>query len=206
MPSQVRNALRWQCDEHVTMENRSPDHRSDAELLRRSRREPDAFVILCRRHAGPLQGWLRKEMRDEVLAQELLAETLAAAWFASGRFHDRGEGAGPWLHGIARNLVRRRRRDGAIESRARARLGMPLPEHDGTELVIDRLAAEQELRRLDEPIDSLPVEQKEALQLRITESLDYREVAERLRISPEAARARVFRALNTLRAQIGERR
>ncbi|HWE80975.1 MAG TPA: RNA polymerase sigma factor [Gaiellaceae bacterium] len=188
------------------MSDGTGDPRSDAELLRRSRRDPDAYVVLCRRHAAALQGWLRKELRDETLAQEILAETLAAAWFASKRFDDRGEGAGPWLHGIARNLVLRLRRDGAIESRARARLGLPLPEADGAERVLDRLAAEQELERLSEPLDGLPDEQKEALQLRVVESLDYAEVADRLRISPEAARARVFRALNTLRPQIGERR
>jgi len=84
---------------------------TDAELLRRSRRDPDSFVLLCQRHAGQLQGWLRSELRTDVLAREVLAETFAEAWFAARRFRDPDDGsAGAWLQGIARNLVRRIRR------------------------------------------------------------------------------------------------
>src|SRR5690348_13939216 len=98
---------------------------SDAALLRRSRREPDAFVEVCRRHSDALAGWLRATLRDEPLAGELLAETLSEAWFARSRFHDPGDGdARGWLFGIAKNLVRRMYRERAIERRARIRLGM----------------------------------------------------------------------------------
>ncbi len=181
-----------------------PDRRTDAELLQRAQRDPDAFIVVCRRHAERLEGWLRKELRDDARAQEILAETLAAAWFSSRRFRDQGEGAGPWLHGIARNLVLRLRRDGAIESRARARLGLPVAEADVYDGVLDRLGAEQELERMS--LDRLPAEQRQALELRVVEVLDYAEVGERLRISPQAARVRVFRALNSLRSQMGDRK
>jgi DNA-directed RNA polymerase specialized sigma24 family protein len=70
--------------------------RSDAELLRRARRDPDAFITACRRHGEPLRMWLRRELGDELLAQDVLAETFAAAWLAAGRFRDQGEGAAPW--------------------------------------------------------------------------------------------------------------
>jgi RNA polymerase sigma factor (sigma-70 family) len=193
-----------ECDEHVLMQNR-PDRRTDAELLRRSHRDPDAFIVVCHRHARRVEGWLRKELQDDVRAQEVLAETLAAAWFSSRRFRDQGEGAGPWLHGIARNLVLRMQRDGAIESRARVRLGLPVAEEDGYDGVLNRLDAEQEFARISEPLDRLPAEQRKALELRVVEVLDYAEVGERLRISPQAARVRVFRALSSLRSQIGDR-
>lgn len=181
-----------------------PDPRSDAELLRRSRRDPDAFVVVCHRHADRLQSWLRHELSDELIAQDVLAETFAAAWFASGRFRDQGEGAGPWLHGIAKNLLRRLRRDGAIEARARMRLGLPVLDPDSYDVVLERLGAAQEFDRFSDEFDRLPAEQREALELRVIEALDYTEVGKRLRISPGAARARVFRALRSLRAQIGE--
>lgn len=178
--------------------------RSDAELLRRARRDPDAFIAVCRRHGEALQLWLRRELGDVLLAQDVLAETFAAAWLARGRFRDQGEGAAPWLHGIARNLVRRLRRDGAIETRARQRLGVPLPQPDVFEPVIERLDARQEFETISEEFERLPSEQRQALELRVVDALDYAEVGRRLRISPGAARVRVFRALSTLRAQIGE--
>jgi len=180
------------------------ESRADAELLLRARRDPDAFIAVCRRHGEALQSWLRRELGDDRLAQEVLAETFAAAWIASGRFRDRGEGAAPWFHGIARNLVRRLRRQGAIESRARRRLGLPILEADSFEPVIDRLGAAQEFGPLSDEFERLPAEQREALELRVVEGMDYAEVGRRLRISPGAARARVFRALSTLRAEIGE--
>src|SRR5579864_9062612 len=64
------------------------ESRSDGELLRRARRDPDAFIAVCRRHGEALQLWLRRELGDDLLAQEVLAETFAAAWLASG--HSRG--------------------------------------------------------------------------------------------------------------------
>jgi RNA polymerase sigma-70 factor (ECF subfamily) len=172
---------------------------TDAVLLRRSRRDPDAFVEVCRRHSDALAAWLRAELRDETLAGELLAETLSEAWFSVRRFRDPGDGdARPWLFGIAKNLVRRLYRDRAIERRARLRLRLPVPEED-TAPVLDRIAAAQQLL----PLDTLPEEQRRALELRVVDDLDYAEIGERLEITPEGARTRVFRALGTLRTQIG---
>jgi RNA polymerase sigma-70 factor (ECF subfamily) len=172
---------------------------SDAVLLRRSRRDPDAFVEVCRRHADALAGWLRSELRDDGVAGEVLAETLSEAWFSRGRFRDPGDGsARPWLFGIAKNLVRRLYRDRAIERRARLRLRLPVPEEDAA-AVVDRVAAAQ----AHIPLDALPADQRRALELRVVDDLDYAEIAQRLDITAEGARTRVFRALGTLRAQIG---
>jgi RNA polymerase sigma-70 factor (ECF subfamily) len=172
---------------------------TDAVLLRRSRRDPDAFVEVCRRHSDALARWLQAELRDDTAAAELLAETLSEAWFARGRFRDPGDGdAGAWLFGIAKNLVRRLHRDRAIERRARLRLGLPVPDEEAT-AVLDRVAAAQQAVSLDE----LPAEQRAALELRIVDDLDYAEIGERLHITPEGARTRVFRALGALRTQIG---
>jgi len=44
----------------------------------------------------------------------------------------------------------------------------------------------------------LPAEQREALQLRVVDELDYPTVADRLGVSEVAARARVSRALRAL--------
>ncbi len=172
---------------------------SDATLLRHSRRDPDAFVTMCGRHADALAGWLRAEVRDDVLAGDLLAETLSEAWFSRGKFKDPGDGnARPWLFGIARNLVRRMYRDRAIERRARLRLRMPVPDDDSA-AVLDRIAASQQLGSLD----ALTDEQREVLELRVVGDLDYTEIGRRLDLTPEGARTRVFRALGTLRTQIG---
>jgi RNA polymerase sigma-70 factor (ECF subfamily) len=176
--------------------------KSDADLLRESRHQPDAFVEVCERHAADLAGWLRREVGADA-ADDLLAETLSRAWFHRRRFRDPGTGsAGPWLQGIARNVVRELRRKGAIEARAVRRLGIslpapvsPAPESD------DRLDAEAAYGRLERIVDELPGEQRQALELRVLDELDYREIGTRLHIPITTARTRVHRALRTLRAR-----
>jgi RNA polymerase sigma-70 factor (ECF subfamily) len=173
---------------------------SDAELLRRSRRDPDAFVEVCRRHSHSIGAYLRGQTHDDGLAKELLAETLSEAWFSRARFRDAGDGsAQPWLFGIAKNLVRRLQRTRAIETRARARLGLPVAHRDEIADVLDRVSADQRLGSAAEQLSDLPPEQREALELRIVHDLDYAEIGERLALTPEGARTRVFRALGSLR-------
>jgi|SRR4051794_1915965 RNA polymerase sigma factor (sigma-70 family) len=176
---------------------------TDAELLRRSRRDPDAFVEVCRRHTEDVRRFLRAQLHDDGLAGELLAETLAEAWFARGRFRDDGDGsARPWLVGIARNLVRRLWRDRAIEARARRRLGLPVPDPDAYAEVLDRLDAADALGTAGERLNALPPEQRAALELRFVHDLEYAEIGKRLAITPEGARTRVFRALGLLRHEL----
>lgn len=173
---------------------------SDAELLRRSRREPDVFIEVCRRHSRAIGAYLRSQIRDDGVAKELLAETLSEAWFCRARFRDAGDGsARPWLFGIARNLVRRVQRTRAIETHARERLGLPVVNHDDIAELLDRVTAEQRLGSAAEEMAALTPEQREALNLRIVHDLDYAEIGERLSITPEGARTRVFRALGSLR-------
>jgi RNA polymerase sigma factor (sigma-70 family) len=175
-------------------------NRSDAELLRRSRRDPDAFVEVCRRHSSELGSFLGSQVRDDRLTKELLAETLSEAWFSRARFRPAdNDSAAPWLYGIAKNLVRRVHRTRAVEARGRRRLGLPVTTTDDFADVLDRLAAEQRLGSAAAQMDTLPPDQREALELRVLHDLDYAEIGARLAITPEGARTRVFRALGSLR-------
>ena len=90
-----------------------------------------------------------------------------------------------------------------VASRGRTRLGLPVAAPDEYGEVIERLAAEQTLGSLDERLTGLPESQRAALELRVLDELDYEQIGQRLAISPEGARTRVFRALATLRSQFG---
>jgi RNA polymerase sigma-70 factor, ECF subfamily len=176
---------------------------SDAELLRESRRRPDAYVEVCERHAVDLAGWLRKQVGANE-ADDLLAETLARGWYARKRFRDPGNGsAGAWLQAIAGNVVREYRRRGAIELRARDKLGLPVvTDRSVEEEAVERIAATAEVAALDGSISSLPAEQRSALELRVVDELDYDEIGSRLGITTTTARTRVHRALKSLRVTI----
>lgn len=173
---------------------------TDAELLRESRQRPDAFVEMCARHVDDLAGWLRREV-GAVAEDDLLAETLARAWFARRRFQQPADGsAGPWLQGIARNLVRDYRRRGAIEARACRRLGLtPSGDQSAFAAAEDRLSATADYKAVAARVAELPAGQREALELRVVDELSYEEIGRRLAVSAVTARTRVHRALKTLR-------
>ena len=68
---------------------------------------------------------------------------------------------------------------------------------------IEELAGSRELRdHVAEKLDALPVDQREAVRLRVVEEQDYRTLVEPLDISQDTARARVSRGLQALRAAI----
>jgi RNA polymerase sigma-70 factor (ECF subfamily) len=161
---------------------------SDAALLAAARSDPGAFRELYDRYAEPILGFHLRRCRDEDAAHELTAETFAQAWLARARFRDEcGGSAGPWLYGIARNvlLVSVRRR--ALEARARERLGMQ----------VRPTTVSPQDEWLDDTIDDLP----EAVRLRVVEELSYDEVAATLGTTPGAARVRVHRGLAALRKE-----
>src|SRR6476619_6967595 len=104
--------------------------KSDAQLIREARKDPDAFAALYLRHRAALYRWLHKRASEPVAA-ELTAETFAQAALGLRRFRDEAGGsAAPWLFGIAKNLLRRYYETKRIETRARTRLGMPMRTYD----------------------------------------------------------------------------
>jgi RNA polymerase sigma factor (sigma-70 family) len=174
---------------------------SDAALLRASRTEAAPFRELYERYAERVYGFHLRRTRDEHVALDLTAETFAQAWLARGRFRDEAGGsAGPWLFGIARNLLAQSVRRRAVELSACERLGVL------TRLDRGPAAAEPADGWLDDGpgdlLDGLPDGQRDAVELRVVEELDYAEVAARLGTTPAAARVRVTRGLGQLRARL----
>lgn len=171
------------------------------EALRRSSDEPEAFALFYDRHSEEILTYFTRRIFDVELAVDLTAETFAQAYLGRRRFRGTtDETAAAWLYRIARRQLTRYLRRGAAERRAMARLGIDVP-HVGDE----------ELRRIEELADLTPLrtalrveltrlspEQRRALQLRVLDELPYSEVASRLNITEQAARARVSRALRSL--------
>jgi len=161
-----------------------------------------AFGALYERHAPAVFAWF--ERRLAWAAADLTAETFARAWLWRGRFRDERAGSAlPWLFGIAANVLRESARRDRLETRARERLGLPLnlASEDGFSGVEARLSPR---RGLAHALARLPLEQRQAVELRVLDELSYGEVARRLSIRPAAARLRVSRALRRLALSVKE--
>lgn len=167
---------------------------SDDELLAAAAHDADAFAAFYRRHARGLLAFFASRTGDTETAADLTAETFAAALEGCGRYRaDRGPAAG-WLYGIARHQLAILHRRGAVEQRARGRLGIPRLELTDAEL--ERVAAETPAI---EALAVLPADQRAAVAGRVLHELSYGEIAAVTALSEPAARQRVSRGLATLR-------
>jgi RNA polymerase sigma factor (sigma-70 family) len=177
--------------------------RTDAELARAARKNPDAFLRLYVRHSARIHRWLRARARDEEAALDLTAETFAQALANIGRFRAEAGPVDAWLIGIAQNLLLGYLRARRVETAARQRLGIPLGPYTGEfEDAERRLIAQARATELAHALEALPDKQREALELRVFEHLPYEEIGSRLGCSTGAARVRVTRALRALHAQL----
>jgi RNA polymerase sigma-70 factor, ECF subfamily len=179
--------------------------RSDAELLIASRRDPDAFVELYDRWARPLLGFFVRRVRDPEVAADLVAETLAVVFEKRARFRDTGAPASAWLYVIASRELSRYFRRQRVEMRAFARLGVALPAVDTESASAIEALVNQDADAdpLADAIAEMSKSEQDAVQLRVVEQLDYREIAVRLNCSVIAARVRVHRGLARLNKLMG---
>jgi RNA polymerase sigma-70 factor (ECF subfamily) len=95
-------------------------------------------------------------------------------------------------------------RTARVEDRAIRRLGIQVPAvHEDDLAAVEQRAGLSALRALLRgELERLGEGQREALQLRVVEERSYAEVARRLGVSEQTARARVSRGLRTLMAAL----
>lgn len=162
---------------------------------------PETFDVLWARHAHGLLRFFARRTMDPDAAMDLVAETFAAAFVGRRRFRGSTEDdAAAFLHGIARRQLSHWYRKGSARRRAIGRLGLERPALDDAAYArVEELAnSATERSAMRAALGTLRAEQREVLQLRIVEERDYADVAARLGISEQTARARVSRALRAL--------
>jgi RNA polymerase sigma factor (sigma-70 family) len=177
---------------------------SDAEALRRLRRDPDAIVAIYDRHVARLVAALVHAGAGRELAFDLAQETFARTLERGHRVRVAEDGsAWPWLWTVARNLLRDWHRREVVDRSARARLGIAVVAYD--EQVVDelvaRLDAEELHGALAEALVALPAEQREAVVGRVVLERDYRRLAG-TSMNESAVRARVSRGVRALRNRL----
>jgi RNA polymerase sigma factor (sigma-70 family) len=157
--------------------------------------------VLYARHHDELLLFLVRRTADVDVALDLWSETFAQALAGRRRYRGSTEAeAAAWLYSIAKNQLARYLRRGYAERRAMQKLGLERPPAD-EELLADiwqraqldamRTELAAALATLSEPV-------REAIRLRVVDERPYGEVAHRLKISEQAARARVSRGLSAL--------
>ncbi len=173
---------------------------TDAELIVASRRDPRLFRQLYDRLADDLLAYFYRRTRDAEVAMDLLAETFAVAFERRAHFEDRGKPGAAWIYGIAAKELSRWYRRQAVELRAVRRLGMTVPVVDDESVARIEALVDSDADRaaVAAALGGLPDGERAAVELRVVDELDYREIAARLSCTEGAARTRVHRGLARL--------
>ncbi|MFI0420276.1 RNA polymerase sigma factor [Spongiactinospora sp. 9N601] len=175
----------------------------DAFLIEQSRREPEAFAEIFRRHAPDIARYVRRRLGTEA-ADDVVGETFLTAFRQRGGYDLARPNARPWLYGIASNLIGRYVRTEVQQLRILEGTGTDPVQASFTERSDERLSAMASRRRLAGALAALPRGHRDALLLVAWADLSYPEVAEALRIRVGTVRSRVNRARTKLKKELGE--
>jgi RNA polymerase sigma-70 factor (ECF subfamily) len=176
----------------------------DGMLLTRARHSPEAFGEFYDRNVQAVLRFFYQRTASSEVAADLTAETFTAVLAGVHRYRPaKGTGRG-WMFGIARNLYRQYLRRGRVETKARRRLGVRMPDLETIDL--ERIEAAVDFMPfvvlLPGALEALSPSVRAAVQLRIGDQLPYREIAERLGCTEISARVRVSRGLDRLHASL----
>jgi len=179
------------------------DELDDAAVIQLSRREPEQFTLLFRRHAPHIQRYVARRLGPDA-ADDIVAETFLLAFRQRDRYDQDRPDARPWLYGIATNLIGRHRRAEVRLYRALARTGADPVAEPFTDRVDDRVSASTAARRLAAALARLSAEYRDTLLLVTWGDLSYDEAATALGVPVGTVRSRLSRARSRLRRTLGE--
>ena len=172
---------------------------TDAEIIQRSIRDPDAFREIFERHASTVHAYARKRI-GMTAGEEILAETFLTAFEKRARFDLSYESARPWLLGIATNIIHHHLREEREHLTALGKMFREQPEEPVDDVA--RLDAQRMKPRLIAALLALSDDDRETFLLLALGQLTYEEVASALRIPIGTVRSRIHRARIHLRERV----
>lgn len=195
---------------HQLDQNTHQTREQEQVLVQRLQANDDqAFEQLVRDQSPRMLAVARRLLNDESDAQDAVQNAFLSAF----RHIDRFEGSArlsTWLHRIVVNeslmigRKRRRKREYAVEhmpadlSTERGDQRMTWG-HSGSDSPVDQLLAAEAAAHVHVHLQQLPSDYRTVIQLRDIEELDTAETAERLRISVNAVKTRLYRARRALK-------
>lgn len=159
---------------------------------------PDAFGVLFERHSKAIYTYCFRRVGDWAAAEDLLALVFLEAWRKRNTEVPDGKLL-PWLYGIARNVVRNRRRSERRFAAALQRLPRPQPDPDFSDAAAERVDDELRMKHALAVLHELPRREQEVFVLCVWMELSYEDAAFALNIPIGTVRSRLFRAQARIR-------
>jgi RNA polymerase sigma-70 factor, ECF subfamily len=178
----------------------------DTQLMLRAQKDDASFGMLVDRHRTPLVLHLSRLVQNPAVAEELAQDVFLRVhrsrekWEPSAKFST-------WLFRISTNVAYNHFRDEKYHNR-NVSLDREVPNTrkrefpDGRQGVENSLVDDVRVREIRAAIANLPFKQRAAVLMHKYEEMDYAQIAGVLGCTPSAVKALMFRAYESLRAQL----
>src|SRR6266496_1316240 len=185
---------------------------SDAEVMLRVKAGDDsAFDYLVQKYRRPIVSFMYRMAHNSATAEELAQEVFLRVYRSRGNYEPSAKFS-TWLYRIATNLGVNHARDTRHE-RAENTVSLDEPDSetgqtvdlpDKTPSIEEEILRRERLGAIRQKIEALPERQKMAVLMHKYQQMDYRQIADVLKLSESATKSLLFRAYETLRTQLKE--
>jgi RNA polymerase sigma-70 factor (ECF subfamily) len=185
---------------------------SDAQIMLRVKAGDDsAFEFLVQKYRRPMLSFMYRMAHNTAVAEDLAQEVFLRVYRSRGNYEANAKFT-TWLYRIASNLAVNNARD-TRHQRPENTVSLDEPDQD-TGLTMDlpdaSLTAEdmivkrERLAAIRQRVQALPERQRVAVVMHKYQQMDYRQIADILKLSESAIKSLLFRAYETLREQLKE--
>jgi RNA polymerase sigma-70 factor (ECF subfamily) len=185
---------------------------TDAEVMLRVKAgDQSAFEYLVQKYRRPLVSFMYRMARNTAAAEDLAQEVFLRV-YRSRQTYEASAKFTTWLYRIATNLAVNHARDTRHE-RPEVTVSLDEPDEetgttldvaDGTMTAEEALMRRERMAAIRSKVEALPERQKLAVVMHKYQQMDYKQIADVLKLSESATKSLLFRAYQTLREQLKE--
>jgi len=185
---------------------------TDAEVMLRVKAGDDsAFDFLVQKYRRPIINFMYRMAHNSAAAEDLAQEVFLRVYRSRSSYEASAKFT-TWLYRIATNLGMNYSRDTRHE-RPENIMNLDEPDEetgqspdlaDKTPSVEEEIMQRERLNAIRQKVEALPERQKMAVLMHKYQQMDYRQIADVLKLSESATKSLLFRAYETLRMQLKE--
>ena len=185
---------------------------TDAQIMLRVKAGDDsAFDYLIQKYRRPIINFMYRMAHNSAAAEDLAQEVFLRIYRSRSSYEPSAKFT-TWLYRIATNLGMNYVRDTRHErpentmnlDEPDAETGQAPDLADKTPNVEEEIVRRERLTAIRQKVEALPERQKMAVLMHKYQQMDYRQIAEVLKLSESATKSLLFRAYETLRTQLRE--
>jgi len=184
----------------------------DAEVMLRVKAgDETAFAYLVQKYRRPMVSFMYRMSHNAAAAEDLAQEVFLRV-YRSRESYEASAKFTTWLYRIATNLAVNHARDTRHERPENTvsldepdeETGLTVDVPDGSATAEETIMKRERMAAIRQRVQALPERQRTAVIMHKYQQMDYRQIADVLKLSESATKSLLFRAYETLRGQLKE--